>query len=170
MISAPTAINVKFDNIVDSAGSQKATANSTGGSPAYSWNWSPSGETTQRAVNLKSGVNTVEVVDAKGCSFTYQLNVEVTTTSISYLNNPAVFNIYPNPTEGNVYVDLNLNTEDNVRIRVLNSLGKVVETIERDNVVQDKFTIDLSNYSVGIYLIETKIGSEKVVSRIQLSK
>ena len=86
------------------------------------------------------------------------------------MNNPAVFNIYPNPTEGNVYVDLNLNTEDNVRIRVLNSLGKVVETIERDNVVQDKFTIDLSNYSVGIYLIETKIGSEKVVSRIQLSK
>jgi hypothetical protein len=170
VISAPSAINVKFDNIVDSAGSQKATATSTGGSPAYSWNWSPSGETTQRAVNLKSGVNTVEVVDAKGCSFTYQLNVEVTTTSISYLNNPAVFNIYPNPTEGNVYVDLNLNTEDNVRIRVLNSLGKVVETIERDNVVQDKFTIDLSNYSVGIYLIETKIGSEKVVSRIQLSK
>ena len=170
VISAPTAINVKFDNIVDSAGVQKATANTSGGSPAYSWNWSPSGETTQRAVKLISGVNTVEVVDAKGCSFTYQLNVIVETTSISYLNNPAVFNIYPNPTEGNVYVDLNLNSEDNVRIRVLNSLGKVVETIERDNVVQDKFTIDLSNYSVGIYVVETTIGSEKVVSRIQLTK
>lgn len=170
VISAPTEVKVNFDNLVDSAGIAKATATTTGGSPAYSWSWAPSGETTERAVKLKNGVNKVTVVDAKGCSFTYQLDVEITTTSVSYLNNPAVFNIYPNPTDGNVFVDLNLNTEDDVKIRVLNSLGKVVQVIEKDNVIQDKIAIDLNDFSVGIYLVETTIGSEKIVSRIQLTK
>ncbi|MBD81620.1 MAG: hypothetical protein CL840_22060 [Crocinitomicaceae bacterium] len=170
VIIAPTAVNVNFDNIVDSAGVVKATATSTGGTPPYTWNWSPSGEATERAVNLKDGVNKVTVVDSKGCSFTYQIDVFSETTSIGYLDNTAVFNIFPNPTEGNVFVDLNLVAEENVRIKVLSSIGEVIKTIEKDNVIQDRISIDLSSFAVGIYFVETTVGTEKVISKIQLSK
>ena len=48
-----------------------------------------------------------------------------------------------------------------VRIDIDNS--PEIEAIV-DNVIQDKITIDLNDFSVGIYLVETTIGSEKIVN------
>ncbi|PKP23105.1 MAG: hypothetical protein CVU05_00840 [Bacteroidetes bacterium HGW-Bacteroidetes-21] len=46
-----------------------ATVLPSGGTPPYSYLWSPSGSTSQTATGLTSGTHTVFVSDAKGCSF-----------------------------------------------------------------------------------------------------
>lgn len=47
-----------------------ATANVSGGSPAYTYNWTPSGGTGVTANNLNPGNYTVTVTDAQGCTNT----------------------------------------------------------------------------------------------------
>jgi hypothetical protein len=170
-ITAPTKVNVNFVNIVDNGqNAVEATANTSGGTPPYTWKWTPSGETDSTATKLQNGVNKVTVVDSKGCSFVYQIDVYSEFTGVGILNNPAVYNIYPNPTTGLVNIDLNLNSEEDVRVRVMNALGEVLEVIERDNVVQDQVEVNLTGYATGVYFIETTAGAEKVVSRIQLAR
>lgn len=45
-----------------------ATANPSGGTPGYTYLWTPSGQTTQTATGLTAGTYTVVVNDANGCS------------------------------------------------------------------------------------------------------
>ncbi len=53
-----------------------ATANATGGTPAYKYSWAPGGATSATAANLTAGTYTVTVTDANGC-------INTATTTIS---------------------------------------------------------------------------------------
>ena len=178
VITAPSAVNVNFTDLVDN-GEDKVSVKATtsGGTPAYSWNWtaiSSNGKeyvtnTTETAVNLPNGVNKVDVLDANGCKFSFQFDVYSETTGTGYLANSQVYSIYPNPTIGLVNVELNLDAEDDVNIRVLDALGNVITTESRDNMIQDIISIDLSNNASGVYFIETTVGAERIVNRIQVT-
>ncbi|MCT8338426.1 Ig-like domain-containing protein, partial [Flavobacteriaceae bacterium TK19130] len=52
-----------------------ATANATGGTPPYSYSWSPGGEITQTITGLSDGTYTVTVTDANGCTATASTTV-----------------------------------------------------------------------------------------------
>ena len=56
-------------------GDGTATANASGGTPPYSYSWSPGGETTQTITGLSAGVYTVTVTDANGCTATASTTV-----------------------------------------------------------------------------------------------
>lgn len=170
VITAPTKVVVNFTNIQDNGENDvDVTASTTGGTAPYSYNWVPTGDTDSIGDNLPNGVNKVTVVDAKGCSFTYQIDVFSETTGIGVLADPTAYNIYPNPSKGLVNVELNLNAEQSVRVRVMNAVGELIRVIEKDNVVQDRIEVDLSNEAVGMYFIETTAGTDKVVTKVQIS-
>lgn len=63
-----------------------ATVTVTGGSPGYSYAWSPGGATAASATGLSAGTYTVTVTDSAGCTDTAQVNINqppplVTSTS-----------------------------------------------------------------------------------------
>ncbi len=58
-----------------------ATATPSGGSPAYTYSWSPGGQTTNPATGLAGGNYVVTVTDANGCSATSTAIVGVTGSS-----------------------------------------------------------------------------------------
>jgi hypothetical protein len=62
-----------------------------------------------------------------------------------------VIEIYPNPTNNIVTINLGKNKLEGATIRIINLLGKVIHT-EKAN--QQHSTIDLSNYANGIYFIQ----------------
>jgi hypothetical protein len=68
-------------------------------------------------------------------------------------------NLYPNPTNGVIRIDLGNNTLNNATIQVIDLLGKIIQT---KLASAQKTTINLSNYSKGIYLVKfsNKIGSK----------
>ena len=171
VVTAPDPINVSFSNIVDGGeGNVKATASAIGGTKPYSsYLWS-NNETDSTATNLPNGVNTVTVVDANGCSFKAQIDIYSEFTGIGVLGNTDAFRIYPNPTTGVINLEFNLTSEEDVTIKVMNAVGEVIEITEQTRLTQDKVTLDITGYASGIYFVETSVGTEKVVSRIQLSK
>ncbi len=54
-------------------GSTSGTA--VGGTPGYTYSWSPSGQNTATATNLAAGVHTVTATDANGCTSTSSVTV-----------------------------------------------------------------------------------------------
>lgn len=81
-ISQPAALtsSVSTGTINCFGGNTTATVTGGGGTPAYTYNWSPSGQTTATATGLIPGSYTVTVTDSKGC----------TATSTSTITQPAV--------------------------------------------------------------------------------
>lgn len=71
-ISEPAALsaNISSSQNINCFGGHNgsATVNVTGGTPPYTYLWSPSSSTSQTATGLSSGTHTVYVTDSKGCS------------------------------------------------------------------------------------------------------
>ncbi len=65
-----------------------ASATPSGGTPGYSYLWSPSGQTTATAINLCAGTYTVTVTDANGCD----------TTQTIVITEPPILTLYPTTT------------------------------------------------------------------------
>lgn len=58
-------------NVICNGGSNgSASVNPAGGTPPYTYLWTPSGQTTQNATGLAAGVYTVTITDANGCTTT----------------------------------------------------------------------------------------------------
>jgi hypothetical protein len=74
-ISQPTALAITMashvNELCNSANTGSATANAaTGGTPAYTYSWSPSGGTSISANGLTAGTYTITVTDKNGCTAT----------------------------------------------------------------------------------------------------
>lgn len=67
-----------------------ATVNVSGGTPAYSYTWQPTGGNSYTATNLSSGSYTVNIMDANSCNTTATLNIvqpSALTVNITSTNN-----------------------------------------------------------------------------------
>lgn len=93
-ITQPQALTATTNAIAASCGTicnGIASVTPVGGTPGYTYLWSPGGQTTQTATNLCAGVYTVTVTDANGCTFTttvtivnlIQINIVTTAASVS---------------------------------------------------------------------------------------
>lgn len=78
-ITQPTAaLSGVFSNtIAGSCGANNgsATVTASGGTPAYTYTWSPNGGSTPSVSNLSSGINSVTITDSKGCTSTLTLSM-----------------------------------------------------------------------------------------------
>ncbi|MEZ4982138.1 MAG: T9SS type A sorting domain-containing protein [Saprospiraceae bacterium] len=60
--------------------------------------------------------------------------------------------VFPNPvSEGNLNVSLNRFKGQDITIQLINSLGRVVKTVQLDQADQDLINLDLSEYIDGYY-------------------
>ncbi len=82
-------------------------------------------------------------------------------------NNFNKFSVYPNPNNGIFTVEFGNVLEENVTIKVLNTLGNVVYKAE-DVSVQSSFkqTIDLSNLHKGLYFLVIENYQGRTINRI----
>lgn len=83
LIGTAAALN----NVSCNGGSNgSASVNPAGGTPPYTYLWTPSGQTTQNATGLAAGVYTVTITDANGCTTT----ATTTITQPSALSAPTI--------------------------------------------------------------------------------
>ncbi len=77
-ITQPTALAapVSMTSVLCNGGNTgTATVAAAGGTPAYTYSWSPSGGTGATASNLNTGIYSCTVTDANGCTVTSTINV-----------------------------------------------------------------------------------------------
>ncbi len=85
-----------------------------------------------------------------GVSF-YKGNNIPPLVSVKEFINLSELNIYPNPTKKSVIIDIQNNNFNNASIKIIDLLGK---TLINQKVVAQKTSINLSNFSQGIYLVK----------------
>ncbi|MBK5283948.1 MAG: T9SS type A sorting domain-containing protein, partial [Bacteroidia bacterium] len=91
-------------------------------------------------------------------------------TGIDGLSSSSAFDVYPNPTNGLLNVNLNLDGSSNVLIRVYNSIGERVMSRELKNAVSGPYSLNLSELSAGNYVVQLVNGKNNSVRKITVNK
>lgn len=76
------------------------------------------------------------------------------------LTNEATLNVYPNPSNGHVYVDVNLLEKQNGKIEIIDLLGKLILTHEFKDLSAESLETDLSYLKAGIYFVRLKTDND----------
>jgi hypothetical protein len=91
------------------------------------------------------------------------LNDEASVTAIDQLAAQTLnFEVYPNPSKGEFYINFNLNAETNLEIILFDINGRMLEVFEKGKVpagVYSRFIQPKKMYQPGIYLIALRTGN-----------
>jgi gliding motility-associated-like protein len=91
-VTQPTSMTLALGSVNSTCGSANGTASvsATGGTPAYSYSWTPTGGTASTASGLNAGTYYVQVTDNNGCISTQSVTVNNTpgpTVTVSSVSN-----------------------------------------------------------------------------------
>jgi hypothetical protein len=81
-------------------------------------------------------------------------------SSYALVNEIPEFDLYPNPSTSNLFV--NLKEETNAIVSIYSMSGKIIETF---NTSSDSFCLDVKNYQSGMYLMKINIGEGFITKR-----
>jgi gliding motility-associated-like protein len=95
-VTQPTAVALTTSSTNSTCGNPNgsATVNATGGTGAYTYFWTPGGQTTSTLSSVTAGTYTVQVSDANNCSATANATINNTsgpTVNVMATNNPTCF-------------------------------------------------------------------------------
>jgi PKD repeat protein len=162
---AATATNMTVD--FDAS----ATANAT----SYDWNFGDgstgTGVQTSHSYAVNGAYNVTLI--AGGACGADTLVIPVTVAGINVAETPLdrSLSVYPNPTAGVFRVDFELGSSQRVEVKVLNATGQTVWVRSMDSVngLQHQ-SIDLSEASAGLYLLQLTTEEGVVTRRIAVQK
>ena len=172
VVDEPTALDV--DGAVSNPdvlwGEGSINANVSGGTPDYSYEWTGpnvNGVNDQDIDNLESGVYTLEVTDANGCTATAQFNVIF--NNVIEIENRLDMRVYPNPSEGLFNIQWDGSNGGEVQYNLVDAIGRTVDSgIWYETGSSFNVLLDLSQYENGVYSLS--VISNEVPSSIQLIK
>ncbi|MBL4649461.1 MAG: T9SS type A sorting domain-containing protein, partial [Aureispira sp.] len=90
-------------------------------------------------------------------------------TSLNDLTTVNRFNIYPNPTAGHIFIDLELMKRSEITIQVINVVGEVILSKNLGKVKSKTLEFDLENIPNGVYLVQVKNDNETLSKKVVVS-
>lgn len=120
-----------------------------GGIPPYTYLWS-GGETDSLVFSLPNGAFSVTVTDSQGCEAV--ASGECLINDVSESAFPGSWRVYPNPSAGVFFMEVELAQAENFAVEVHNALGQVVWRREVSGA-SAKLEIDLAQQGAGVYWV-----------------
>jgi PKD repeat protein len=165
-ITEPDALSAGVDTTFATAGQSNGIASATvsGGVTPYSYSWS-TGQSSQSITGLAAGNYTVTITDASGCMEVVNYTIS-TTTGINTLSNAFGFEVFPNPNEGRFVVRVSFNETTECSIQIFNAIGKLIYTIDKQQIKAGDFEIDLSAMPSANYYVKLSTGNYNAVKKV----
>jgi hypothetical protein len=145
--------------------------NPGGGTPPYTYTWSPNVGATATISNLTAGTYNVTVTDANSCTRTNSI-VLVCSNRLEEPNEntstiTTEFNVYPNPADAMVTIAFTLAKESSYSLKLIDMLGRIVQS-ETDNAVigENTYIMNVEGIAKGIYII--LLQQEGIISKSKL--
>ena len=89
-------------------------------------------------------------------------------TAISEYESSVSFEVYPNPTNGELYIDVSLMNIQDYTVSVLNALGQTIKQVQQIHTSSGKISMDLSDINPGMYFVTVQTLSGYKVKRLML--
>jgi phosphodiesterase/alkaline phosphatase D-like protein len=157
-IPAPTAIQVTGTVVPDFSGNGEGAIylNAFGGTAPYSYIWF-NGSSNDSLENLSAGNYLVQIIDANGCRTSKSFVV----THATYVEDENLIglNIFPNPAQQHLNIELQLPFAAGITLKILNVLGEEVIIKKYQQIKKNTLSIDIHQLSSGNYFLQ--IESEK---------
>ncbi|MFH1051763.1 MAG: T9SS type A sorting domain-containing protein [bacterium] len=136
---------------------------------AYKWFLNDSlikGATKKEYLIKEDGLYKVEITDINGCKAISE-NISFI-VGIEDYSSADIFNIYPNPSEGDFNIVISYDEVTNAEIRVANIFGTNIlnMNLKCNPGSENIFKLNINNHPVGIYIIELKIGQKRIFSKL----
>lgn len=166
-VAQPTALTATTDCLPTILGQAtgSATVAAQGGTAPYTYSWSNS-TTGSTASNLSSGIFTVTVTDANSCSVTADCEVQFVSGIEENNAGISALNIFPNPTNGTLNINLSLYNTSNLEVTLTDVRGAIVISKNLKNVSAMQQQIDLSNQAKGVYTLRLTTAQGSVSKRV----
>jgi hypothetical protein len=99
--------------------------------------------------------------------FTVGLTSSVDETLVA---NEPTLNVYPNPSDGSIYLDINLNGKNQGKVEIYDMMGKLTYSYALNNFDNEIIRADLSAFTSGVYFVTLHAGNESLSKKIIIQK
>ncbi|HLP20083.1 MAG TPA: T9SS type A sorting domain-containing protein, partial [Chitinophagales bacterium] len=149
-----SSVNVTFTTQNPTVGNSNGsvTANPTGGSLPYTFNWSNGGNTATMS-NLAAGTYTVTITDATGCVKVSDVLLE-SPNGVNDVLDINFVKVFPNPANELCNIQVELGQAQNIEMKMLNNVGQIVWLKTRAAFSTGIETVDISRLSAGVYIVQ----------------
>jgi hypothetical protein len=158
------------DATVNGAADGSADVTVTGGTSPITYLWS-NAATTEDLNGLTAGTYTVTVTDANGCISTETVTVSQPPVAIDVTAaNAWTANMFPNPAENQTMIAVELGTISNVRIRLVNNLGQIIQSVEYSDVMSVQHSLNVSELPAAVYMVEISANGQLKTQRLFVAR
>lgn len=145
-----------------SDGAIDLTLGATGAPYTFAWS---NGATTEDLTNVVPGTYNVTITNVDGCSLDTTFIVDFSTGLVELEG--MELKVYPNPSNGNIYVEFTQDPTDAIQIEVFNALGqRVLERTYAPQMVQGRINVDVQNASTGTYMMKISSAGAYTTKRV----
>lgn len=159
---APTVTLASTPGSCSTCTNGTASATVSGGVTPYTYQWSPSGNTTLNATGLVPGNYTFCATDLNGCT-TCSVVIVSSNNSIVEYDSP-IISVYPNPSTGEFKVQ---GLKTNAELGIYNCLG---ELVYRMDLPRKQESVNATSLSFGIYFLKIKAEGNIFTKKIILTE
>lgn len=160
-ISEPAALSTSLSVTSPACGNCNTgsiTVQVNGGTPVYSYSWSPTVSTGSVAMNLQNGCYTVQVRDVKACE-TSTVVCLLNTTGTEALELEGLSRIYPNPTQQTFFIE----TTKYLNYQLFSLTGQL---IQKGHCLPGLTQVPVEGFAVGIYILKLSGETSEVFRKI----
>lgn len=139
----------------------------TGGKPPFTYDWENFGETTDAfKTGLSAGEYNITITDDNDCEKIVTAIIDGVTSTEDHLLEK--IQVFPNPVNELLYFKLPFLLDDDLEVSFSNVLGqKVSENFFLKKGISD-FSIDVTDWAVGIYFLKIKLREEEKIWKINV--
>lgn len=175
-IGQPEFINIEIVEIIPETNDQMDGAitievNGGTGNP-FTYEWFLDGNlfsTDPNLTDLDAGTYVLFVTDLSDCTNSDTVIVDMN-VGLFENNDEQQITMYPNPTNGEFQLDIQLAVEKEVGVSVFDVTGKTVFENTAQPILNKNLTVDLNDLADGIYLVKVQVGEDVLMRRVLLSK
>ncbi len=169
-LTEPTAIYVSgtvTDETLPAENDGSIVLTTSGGTGPYTFVWD-NGAMTQNLSGLAPGDYCVSATDATGCFLDTCYTVLPGMSAVVDLEGTNQFSLFPNPASSLVTLEVDLETNDLFTVQVMGSLGQIL--LEYSDIRTKQVSLELNDFSSGIYFVKLTIGEQQLVKKLVVAK
>ncbi|RMG81492.1 MAG: T9SS C-terminal target domain-containing protein [Bacteroidetes bacterium] len=119
-------------------------------------------------IDLAPGDYVIKVTDENGCQESSQIITVENMVGTRQTTLERAVQLFPNPTDGRVFVKIDLSRQAWVEIAVMDVTGKTIEPLNGKLIDHNTFSLDLSHQPAGVYWVKVMVDDDIVTRRLVL--